>query len=76
VKIPNHAADSGQRRRDEIEFLPMTALDALQWPAMAVSLTAAWLVAASRSAAAPKLLVVLASNVLWIIWESMPTPGR
>jgi hypothetical protein len=44
-------------------------LDAIQWPAMAVTLLAAWLVAsraASRRAAGFWWFV--ASNVLWIVW--------
>jgi hypothetical protein len=44
-------------------------LDAIQWPAMAVTLFAAWLVA-SRSASrrAAGFWWFIASNVLWIIW--------
>jgi hypothetical protein len=44
-------------------------LDALQWPAMAVTLFAAWLVA-SRSASrrARGFWWFIASNVLWIVW--------
>lgn len=44
-------------------------LDLLQWPAMAVTVIAAWLVA-SRSARKRKagFWVFLASNVLWTIW--------
>jgi hypothetical protein len=44
-------------------------LDALQWPAMAVTLLAAWLVA-SRSASrrAAGFWWFIASNVLWVIW--------
>jgi hypothetical protein len=44
-------------------------LDALQWPAMAVTLFAAWLVAsrtASRRAAG--FWWFIASNILWVIW--------
>ncbi|WP_424917139.1 hypothetical protein [Achromobacter mucicolens] len=43
--------------------------DCLQWPAMAASLTAAWLVA-SRSAGrrTAGFWVFLASNVLWVAW--------
>lgn len=44
-------------------------LDAIQWPAMAVTLFAAWLVAsrtASRRAAG--FWWFIASNILWIIW--------
>ena len=44
-------------------------LDAVQWPAMAVTLFAAWLVA-SRSASrrAAGFWWFIGSNVLWIIW--------
>ena len=44
-------------------------IDLLQWPAMAVTVCAAWLVA-SRSAARRKagFWVFLLSNVLWTIW--------
>ncbi|WP_409517403.1 hypothetical protein [Achromobacter sp.] len=43
--------------------------DFLQWPAMAASLAAAWLVA-SRSAGRRNagFWVFLASNVLWVAW--------
>jgi hypothetical protein len=46
-----------------------TLLDALQWPAMAVTLAAAWLVGSRR----PRRRVwgfacFTASNVLWIAW--------
>ncbi|PTX06819.1 hypothetical protein DBL07_06755 [Achromobacter mucicolens] len=43
--------------------------DFLQWPAMAASLAAAWLVA-SRSAARRNagFWVFLASNALWVAW--------
>lgn len=46
-----------------------TLWDFLQWPAMAASLAAAWLVA-SRSAArrTAGFWVFLASNVLWVVW--------
>ena len=44
-------------------------LDLLQWPAMVVTVAAAWLVA-SRSARKRKVgfWVFLSSNVLWTIW--------
>lgn len=44
-------------------------LDLLQWPAMVVTITAAWFVA-SRSAARRKLgfWIYLVSNVLWTTW--------
>jgi hypothetical protein len=44
-------------------------LDAIQWPAMAVTLFAAWLVA-SRSATrrAHGFWWFIASNVMWITW--------
>ena len=43
--------------------------DFLQWPAMAASLAAAWLVA-SRSAGRRNMgfWVFLVSNVLWVAW--------
>jgi hypothetical protein len=44
-------------------------LDAIQWPAMAVTLLAAWLVA-SRSAKrrAHGFWWFIASNVMWVVW--------
>jgi hypothetical protein len=44
-------------------------LDLLQWPAMATTVVAAWLVA-SRSAhrRAVGFWCFLASNVLWVVW--------
>jgi hypothetical protein len=47
----------------------MDYLDLLQWPAMAVTVAAAWLVA-SRSAhkRAVGFWCFLASNVLWVAW--------
>jgi hypothetical protein len=44
-------------------------LDAMQWPAMAVTVYAAWLVASSREERrAQGFWWFLASNVLWVIW--------
>jgi hypothetical protein len=47
----------------------MDYLDLLQWPAMAATVAAAWLVA-SRTAhrRAVGFWVFLASNVLWVAW--------
>jgi hypothetical protein len=47
----------------------MDIVDLLQWPAMAATVTAAWLVA-SRSAhlRAIGFWCFLASNVLWVAW--------
>jgi hypothetical protein len=47
----------------------MDILDLLQWPAMVVTVAAAWLVA-SRSAhrRAAGFWCFLASNVLWVAW--------
>jgi hypothetical protein len=44
-------------------------LDLLQWPAMVITVTAAWLVA-SRSAKkrAWGFWVFLASNIAWVVW--------
>jgi hypothetical protein len=44
-------------------------LDALQWPAMAVTLVAAWLVASRHKARrSAGFWWFIASNVLWIGW--------
>jgi len=47
----------------------MDYLDLLQWPAMAATVAAAWLVA-SRSAHKRSVgfWVFLASNILWVAW--------
>lgn len=47
----------------------MDILDLLQWPAMVVTVVAAWLIA-SRSAhkRAAGFWCFLASNVLWVAW--------
>lgn len=47
----------------------MDLLDLLQWPAMAVTVLAAWLVASqSKHRRTIGFWVFLASNVLWIAW--------
>ena len=47
----------------------MEALDLLQWPAMVVTVLAAWLVASQRSSRRGwGFWLFLASNVLWIAW--------
>jgi hypothetical protein len=44
-------------------------LDAVQWPAMAVTLFAAWLVASkNQKRRAAGFWWFIASNVLWIAW--------
>lgn len=44
-------------------------LDAIQWPAMVVSITAAWLVASkAQRRRNVGFWVFLASNALWIVW--------
>jgi hypothetical protein len=44
-------------------------LDAVQWPAMAVTLVAAWLVASTRKERRETgFWWFIASNVLWIVW--------
>jgi hypothetical protein len=44
-------------------------LDLLQWPAMAVTIAAAWLTAsAARTRREWGFRVFLASNVLWVAW--------
>jgi hypothetical protein len=47
----------------------MNYLDMMQWPAMVVTVLAAWLVA-SRSAHKRRVgfWCFLASNVLWVVW--------
>ncbi len=47
----------------------MDLLNAIQWPAMAVTLAAAWLVASSSAAKRNwGFWCFIASNVLWIAW--------
>lgn len=47
----------------------MDPLDLIQWPAMVVTVTAAWLVASqSRTKRNWGFWVFLLSNVLWIVW--------
>ncbi|MEO8012338.1 MAG: hypothetical protein ABI650_11885 [Dokdonella sp.] len=47
----------------------MDSLDWVQWPAMAVTILAAWLVASSSERKrAIGFYAFLASNVLWITW--------
>ena len=47
----------------------MDWIDMLQWPAMVVTVAAAWLVAAqSRRKRTVGFWVFLASNVLWTVW--------
>ena len=49
--------------------LRMDSIDLIQWPAMAASLAAAWLVAsASERRRAYGFWVFLLSNVLWVVW--------
>jgi hypothetical protein len=44
-------------------------LDAIQWPAMAVTLFAAWLVASrQKSRREAGFWWFIVSNVLWIVW--------
>lgn len=47
----------------------MQWVDELQWPAMAVTLIASWLVASKREKfRAAGFWVFLVSNVLWVAW--------
>jgi hypothetical protein len=47
----------------------MNFLDLIQWPAMAVTVVAAWLVASSsRTRRKHGFWVFLLSNALWIVW--------
>lgn len=46
-----------------------TILSAIQWPAMAITLAAAWLVASqSKRKREWGFWLFIASNVLWIVW--------
>jgi hypothetical protein len=46
-----------------------TLLDVIQWPAMAVTLVAAWLVASThKSRREAGFWWFIASNVLWVVW--------
>lgn len=46
-----------------------TFIDALQWPAMAVTLIAAWLIASqTRRHRTWGFWCFVASNVLWVVW--------
>jgi hypothetical protein len=47
----------------------MDLLDHLQWPAMLVTLAAAWMVASlQKSRRQVGFWLFLASNILWVIW--------
>jgi hypothetical protein len=47
----------------------MTLIDFLQWPAMAASVLAAWLVASTQARRRNiGFWVFIVSNVLWVIW--------
>ena len=47
----------------------MSPLDLVQWPAMVVTLVAAWLVASKRRRRRFwGFVVFMMSNVLWIVW--------
>jgi hypothetical protein len=47
----------------------MDLLDLLQWPAMAASVLAAWLVASPHKARRSRgFWMFLASNALWVAW--------
>jgi hypothetical protein len=47
----------------------MDYLELLQWPAMATTIVAAWLVAAqNKRAREVGFWIFLGSNVLWVIW--------
>ena len=49
----------------------MGALDLLQWPAMVVTVLAAWLVASSSERRRHLgFWIFLLSNVLWVVWGS------
>jgi hypothetical protein len=48
---------------------PDAVLDAIQWPAMAVTLLAAWLVASrKKERRAAGFWWFIGSNILWVTW--------
>lgn len=48
----------------------MHNLDFIQWPAMAITVGAAWLVASSQKSRRHwGFCLFMASNVLWIVWD-------
>ncbi len=59
----------GAARAPGLPQRPMDFLNLLQWPAMLVTMSAAWLVA-SRSALRREVgfWVFLLSNALWVVW--------
>jgi hypothetical protein len=46
----------------------MDIVDLVQWPAMAATVAAAWLVASRTARRAIGFWVFLASNALWVLW--------
>jgi hypothetical protein len=47
----------------------VSALNVVQWPAMAVTVWAAWLAASSQRRRRQKgFWLYLASNILWVVW--------
>ena len=57
----------GSKGRDEVGG--MTLWDVVQWPAMLVTVAAAWFVASGRrSRRRAGFWLFLLSNLLWIIW--------
>jgi hypothetical protein len=47
----------------------MSVLDLVQWPAMVVTVTAAWFVASTnKSRRNTGFWLYMVSNVLWVIW--------
>ena len=57
------------RAASHAKIRPMDWLDLIQWPAMAVTVLAAWLVASTHKQRREiGFWVFLASNALWIAW--------
>jgi hypothetical protein len=49
--------------------MPVNWIDSLQWPAMVVTVVAAWLIASqSRSRRQTGFWIFLLSNALWVVW--------
>ncbi len=54
---------------DVVTLFGINLIDALQWPAMVVTVLASWLVASSQSSRRNVgFWVFICSNVLWITW--------
>jgi len=66
---PRLSAVSGLAESDDIVIFGIDVLHQLQWPAMVVTVVAAWLTASqSKRKREFGFWVFLVSNVLWVVW--------